>query len=193
MGFHDWHLHGQPAYSWGSCTALVCNPALVGQIDATFQLLQNNTDTAPAGNCGAPPDGQGNYTFGYGYLNVLKAGIAGCAPTEVSLYDFTATTLREGIRLSWQTSQEIDLVGFNIYLSRYIGQSSGKINQELIPAINPGQRQGNAYRFVDTTAEAGKTDFYWVEWVGNRGCESFGTGSASLAPYAVWLPLSLSK
>jgi uncharacterized repeat protein (TIGR01451 family) len=66
------HSAGAVALLWS------CNPALVGQIDATFQILQNNTDTALAGSCSAPPDGQGNYTFGYGYLNVLKAGEASC-------------------------------------------------------------------------------------------------------------------
>ena len=67
------------------------------------------------------------------------------------------------------------------------------VNPGLLPAINPGQLQGNAYRFVDSTAEAGKTYFYWVEWVGNRDAESFGPVSASLAPYAVWLPLGLNR
>ena len=66
------HTAGAVALLWS------CNPALVGQIDATFQILQNNTDVAPAGTCGAPPDGQGNYTFGYGYLNVNSAGVGTC-------------------------------------------------------------------------------------------------------------------
>ena len=103
------HNAGAVALLWS------CNPALVGQIDVTFQLLQNNTDTAPAGSCGAPPDGQGNYTFGYGYLNVLKAGQAGCAPTPVRLVNFSAKSLPLVIQLSWHSAQEIDLLGFNLY------------------------------------------------------------------------------
>jgi N-acetylneuraminic acid mutarotase len=69
------HSAGAVALLWS------CNPALIGQIDATFQILQNNTDVAPAGTCGAPPDGQGNYTFGYGYLDVLNAGLSSCGGT----------------------------------------------------------------------------------------------------------------
>ena len=67
------HSAGAVALLWS------CNAGLVGQIDQTFQLLQNTAD-APlyAGNCGAPPDGQGNYTYGYGYLNVLAAGSLTC-------------------------------------------------------------------------------------------------------------------
>jgi subtilisin family serine protease len=67
------HTAGAVALLWS------CNPALIGQIDKTFQLLQNNTDTEPAGTCGKPADGEGNFTYGYGYLDVLKAGEITCA------------------------------------------------------------------------------------------------------------------
>ncbi len=67
------HSAGAVALLWS------CNPSLIGQIDMTFEALQNNTDAPPAGNCGAPPDGEGNYTYGYGYLNVYNAGLQYCA------------------------------------------------------------------------------------------------------------------
>jgi len=51
---------------------------------ATFELLQNTADTAPDGSCGAPEDGEGNYTFGYGYLNVLAAGNVACSTGTLS-------------------------------------------------------------------------------------------------------------
>jgi subtilisin family serine protease len=66
------HSAGAVALLWS------CNPALIGQVQQTAELLQNNADAAPTGRCGAPPDGQGNYTYGYGYLNVLKAGQSTC-------------------------------------------------------------------------------------------------------------------
>jgi subtilisin family serine protease len=66
------HTAGAVALLWS------CNPGLRGQIDPTAELLQNTADAAPAGSCGAPPDGQGNYTYGYGYLNVLAAGNIAC-------------------------------------------------------------------------------------------------------------------
>ena len=71
------HSAGAVALLWS------CNPYLIGNIDQTFQILQNSAD-APldAGNCGAPPDGQGNYTYGYGYLNVLAAGNLACVTVD---------------------------------------------------------------------------------------------------------------
>ena len=179
------HTAGAVALLWS------CNHSLVGQIDATFQLLQNNTDTAPTGNCGAPPDGQGNYTFGYGYLDVLKAGVASCSPTDVSLTDFTAIPLPHGIQLSWQTTQENNLLGFNLYRSESRDGLQVQINPELIPAVTPGQHQGNRYIYMDITAEMGKTYYYWVEWVGDHESQLFGPMNAKLIPNHVWLPIGL--
>jgi hypothetical protein len=47
-------------------------------MDATFEALQDSADAPPNGYCGAPPDGEGNYTHGYGFLNVYEAGLALC-------------------------------------------------------------------------------------------------------------------
>jgi len=66
------HVSGAVALLWS------CNPGLVGQIDQTFQLLQNSAGIPPAGSCGAPASGGGNYTYGYGYLNVFQAGVGTC-------------------------------------------------------------------------------------------------------------------
>jgi len=66
------HSAGAVALLWS------CNPALIGDMTATFELLQDNAGTAPLGICGAPPDGEGNYTYGYGYLDTYWAGLATC-------------------------------------------------------------------------------------------------------------------
>jgi hypothetical protein len=68
------HNAGAVALMWS------CASDLVGQVDNTFIALQNTAAAPAAGDCGAPPDGEGNYTFGYGYLDVLTAGWAYCQP-----------------------------------------------------------------------------------------------------------------
>jgi subtilisin family serine protease len=75
------HLAGAVALLWA------CNPSMVGQIDQTFQLLQNSADAPPAGDCGAPQGQPGNYTYGYGYLNVLQAGLTACAGVDFGFID----------------------------------------------------------------------------------------------------------
>ena len=73
------HTAGAVALIWQAC------PALKGNMTATFELLQDNADTPPAGPCLAPPDGEGNYTYGYGYLNALRAVQACAGPTITSI------------------------------------------------------------------------------------------------------------
>ncbi len=75
------HNAGAVALLWS------CNPSLIGQVDATFQLLQNTADAPPAGDCGAPGGQPGNYTFGYGYLDVLAAGQVVCGSIEFGAID----------------------------------------------------------------------------------------------------------
>ncbi|MFZ2095697.1 MAG: S8 family serine peptidase, partial [Anaerolineales bacterium] len=68
------HSAGAVALLWS------CNPSLVGDVYGTFEALQNSADAPDPVNptCGVPPDGEGTYEDGYGYLNVLTAGIQNC-------------------------------------------------------------------------------------------------------------------
>jgi subtilisin family serine protease len=96
------HSAGAVALLWS------CNPALIGQMDLTFQALQNSAGAPPAGNCGAPPDGEGNYTYGYGYLNALAAGLAVCdvviTPTPTATNTSTPTVTRTSTSTVTRTS-----------------------------------------------------------------------------------------
>jgi hypothetical protein len=68
------HSAGAVAQIWSVC------PAYIGDIYQTFELLQDFADPPDPSNpvCGAPPDGEGTYEDGYGYLNVLDA-VAECS------------------------------------------------------------------------------------------------------------------
>jgi len=79
------HVAGAVALLWS------CNPDLTGEIDATFQLLQSTADAPAAATCGVPPDSQGNYDFGYGYLNVLAAGNVTCSTAVTGTLEGTVT------------------------------------------------------------------------------------------------------
>jgi len=141
------HTAGAVALLWS------CNPSLIGQIDQTFQLLQNNADTPPAGTCEAPGDG-GNYTFGYGYLNVLQAGQAGCnaTPTAPAAPTNLAATAAGDTRinLTW-TDNANNESGFRIERS-LDGSSYG-------PRATVG---ANITAYSDTGLTANTTYYYRV-------------------------------
>jgi hypothetical protein len=112
-------------------------------------------------------------------------------PTDVRLVSLDAIALPHGIQLSWQSAQENDLISFNLYRSESPDGPQVQINSDPIPAINPGQLQGNDYLYLDTAAEVGKTYYYWVEWVGTQNSELLGPVTASLAAFVVWLPFGM--
>lgn len=99
------HVAGAVALLWS------CNASLIGDMETTFELLQDNADSPPAGNCGAPADGEGNYTYGYGYLNVLAAGqqvcsagvLAGTVTDGTNPIDGATVTADNGAGLSMDT------------------------------------------------------------------------------------------
>jgi hypothetical protein len=80
---NDWTTYSGTSFSnaygaGGMVLLLSCSPDLIGLPYDLMAALQNTADTPPDGNCGAPSDGEGNYTYGYGYLNLLEAGLQNC-------------------------------------------------------------------------------------------------------------------
>ena len=85
------HVAGAVALLWS------CNASLIGDMTATFEVLQDTADPSnDGGNCGAPTDGEGNFTYGYGYLNVLAAGQQVCAAGTIAGTVTNGTTPIEG-------------------------------------------------------------------------------------------------
>jgi len=92
-------------------------------------------------------------------------------PTAIRLSSFSVTPGNGQVVITWATGTEIDNEGFNILRSSLPGGPFGKINPGLIPAraISPG---GATYSFVDTTVENGKTYYYRLEDIDNRGLKT---------------------
>lgn len=84
--------------------------------------------------------------------------------TATGLGDTRAVvTPKQTVRVKWTSLNEINALGFNVQRSAKRNGEYANVNAELIAARDPGNVSGNAYRFVDKTAEAGKTYFYRVE------------------------------
>jgi len=89
-------------------------------------------------------------------------------PTLISLITFEANGLLRRIILTWDTASEFDNAGFNLYRAETENGAYIKINAALIPAKG-SVAQGAAYRYIDWTAEKGKTYFYKLEDVDIAG------------------------
>lgn len=96
--------------------------------------------------------------------------------TAVATKSFTSRWTKGGVAVTWRTSSEVDLLGFNVWRSS--GKSWRKVNPALVRAKHSGGPQGATYRLVDRTAKAGRFYNYRLQTVDLRGKRSwYGVGS----------------
>ena len=92
------------------------------------------------------------------------AMITDSIPTAVDLLSFTAEGTQDSIELFWETGNEIDNLGFNLYRSDSLIGDRVLVNKQMIPSnVAPGSPFGAPYKFVDETVTDYRTYFYWLE------------------------------
>ncbi len=109
------------------------------------------------------------------------------APTAVVISSFSGEAHHNTIQLDWETAQEIDLIGFNVYRSASLAGLKEKQNAVLIPAKVPGQMYGATYQFTQPV-EAGQRYFFWLEQVDSQGTDTTGP-VAVLTDHLIFIPL----
>ncbi|MEZ4767997.1 MAG: Ig-like domain-containing protein [Caldilineales bacterium] len=91
-------------------------------------------------------------------------------PTAVTLADFSAVQQGALVRLTWETSMELDNQGFNLYRGTSATGPDRQLNDVLIPSQSPGSSTGFVYIWDDgADLTPGTTYFYWVEDVDLSG------------------------
>ena len=92
-------------------------------------------------------------------------------PTAVTLKRFEAWPEPPAIHVQWETAQEIDNLGFNLYRSNTRTGPKVKLNQVLIPSeVPPGSPFGAVYDWIDAfRLRSGRRYFYWLEDVDLSG------------------------
>jgi hypothetical protein len=96
------------------------------------------------------------------------------------LLSFTATGGTATVTLNWETADETDNQGFNLYRATSRNGEQTQLNVELILSAGPG---GAQYEYVDddATLTRSETYYYWLEMVDSTGAtELFGPVSAQL-------------
>lgn len=93
-------------------------------------------------------------------------------PLAVTLASFSAMCTAGQPEISWETVSELNTLGFNVWRNTSNSGPQDKLNASLIPA-HPGSPQGYMYTFVDTTAVANTTYYYWLEDISTGNVSSF--------------------
>ena len=97
-------------------------------------------------------------------------------PTQVSLRSFMGWVEKKSaagddasILLSWETTNETDNLGFNLYRATSPDGARVKLNARMIPTLAPpGSPYGAVYHYTDTGLLHG-TIYYWLEAVDIHG------------------------
>jgi uncharacterized delta-60 repeat protein len=84
-------------------------------------------------------------------------------PTAVELSSFTAAWSESRVVVEWETTLEIDTVGFNLYRSGAPDGEYVRLNDHLIPSQSPGSVFGATYTWLDEGVQIGTTYYYKLE------------------------------
>ena len=92
-------------------------------------------------------------------------------PTQVFLVSFDAAPQDVAILITWETSQEIDNLGFNLYRAESSSGPMTRLNDTLIPTqVPPGSPFGATYEWLDEDELVpGQVYYYWLEDVDLHG------------------------
>ncbi len=94
-------------------------------------------------------------------------------PTAVTLASFTAEPGAEVITVTWETTIEVNNVGFNLYRSDATDGPYTPLNETLIPSQAPGSMQGATYTWRDEAVIPGHTYFYQLEDIDVNGTHTY--------------------
>jgi hypothetical protein len=159
---------------------------------ATTYAKQYLEDNAPAGAYRDLLDTFG--LIGDPGLRVKTEYVCSLIPTAVLMADFRAERAEGppgGVRVSWQTESEADMVGFNVLRSGGEAKFT-RLNDELLSAQRAGSESGSGYVYLDTGAADGKTYWYKLEVMKLDGTtQAYGPVQVRDANNVLYLPVIL--
>jgi hypothetical protein len=92
--------------------------------------------------------------------------------TAIDLVSLSATGDGNHVRVDWETAQEIDNLGFNLYRSTSPAGAFVKINEGLIPGLIYSVK-GKSYRYIDSSVTPGTLYYYKLEDIDVWGKRTF--------------------
>jgi hypothetical protein len=119
----------------------------------------------------ATVDTANNWVTVAGVDDFSPFALANGSPTSVDLARFEAWPEGAAVHVQWETAQEIDNLGFNLYRSNTRSGPKAKLNAQLIPTqVPPGSPFGAVYDWIDGfRIRTGRAYFYWLEDVDLQG------------------------
>jgi len=135
-------------------------------------------------------DGIDSFTFrafdGQNHSNLATVGID--IITAVTLINASVTSTPDGVRVTWETANEVDMVGFHL-VRVGVDQGEERMTVDLIPAQWPGQAAGGVYTYLDSDEATSAGAFYFLDVLRFDGeVQRVGLGQATVYNYHIFLP-----
>jgi len=111
-------------------------------------------------------------------------------PTAADLLGFAALPDGAAIALTWETADEQELTGFDLYRQAGPGAPLERLNAAMIPARYAGSPQGALYTWHNGGVADGQLYLYTLELIDAGGDPQRVEPIAVVAPYAAFLPLA---
>ncbi len=90
-------------------------------------------------------------------------------PLSANLISFSGSYQNGAVHLEWETSNEIDNLGFNLYRSNAADGDRIKLNDDLIPTLVPPGSAFGAFYTYDDVLSLPDNYYYWLESVDISG------------------------
>ena len=88
----------------------------------------------------------------------------GVNPLAVMLADFSAVQQGDAVLVTWETNNELNNRGFNVWRGVSPAAPDRRLNDTLIPSQSSGSGQGFSYQWLDASdLVSGTTYYYWIE------------------------------
>ena len=112
--------------------------------------------------------------------------------TGVHIASFGAKAAADGVTVSWQTEDELDMMGFRVLRRADAEPAFAPIHSDVIVSVHSGSAQGNEYTYVDRLALQPGLHHYALEIVKVDGTsEQYGDAEVNTLQKALYLPLVL--
>ncbi|MCX6027858.1 MAG: ice-binding family protein [Chloroflexi bacterium] len=113
-------------------------------------------------------------------------------PTAVELLYFVVSRNGRTVVLNWETAEEVDNYGFNLYRAPVNDFAQAELIHFEPSAIQGGSGSGATYRYLDTPPVGG-TWWYWLADVNTHGIQTRYNPSVAIAVqlhFQIYLPLT---
>lgn len=176
---------GDPCNVWWRVTSSAdfgANSSIVGSVLAYTSISLKT---------GATLNGRAMAQTGEVTLDSNAVSLVCNAPTAVELLSFTGTQFGHSVALDWETAQEVDNYGFNLYRAAVDDFAQATWIHFEPSSIAGGTGSGATYHFVDTPPGSGAWR-YWLADVNTHGAETrYDPPSAVVMPlfFPIYLPM----